>query len=78
MISDATRARSQQKLKSIPVVLFPCYCKKKITSMNKGLGRLRTGKFPNLGYYLIQPVESLAAGLANVDGHGDIGVKPGT
>ena len=78
MTSDVTRARSQRKLKSIPVVLFPCYCKKKITSMNKGLDRLRTGKFPNLGYYFIQPVESLAAGLANMDGQGDIGVKLGT
>ena len=42
----------------------------------RSVGRLRREKFPTL--YFIQPIESLAVGLANVDGHGHIGVKPGT
>ena len=28
--SDVTRALSQRKIKLIPLVIFPCYCKKQI------------------------------------------------
>ena len=45
--------------------------------MNKGLRRLRTEEFPNLANF-IEPIESFATGLANVNGHGHIRVEPAT
>lgn len=45
--------------------------------VNKSLRGLRTEEFPNLANF-IQSMKSFGADLTNVNGHGHIGVKPGT
>ena len=45
--------------------------------MNKSLHGLKTKKFPIMANF-IQVTKSLVTDLTNVNGHGHIGVKPGT